>query len=238
MDETAQAGTPSPTSPTPPRLFSVLSTLLLYPEADLVAALPALRTTLAPDVHTALAPLLDWLEGGAADLIALQERYVATFDNRPAHSLHLFEHVHGDSRERGQAMVDLREEYLRHGLVVQTSELPDYVPLFLEFLCQIPPEDAATLLGEAIHVLARLGDKLAESDSPYACIFTVLRRMTAVEPQPLPDPAHGELEEGAVHFGPEAVTGEPALRTHAAAEQPVHFYESRPGSRPAGPARH
>jgi nitrate reductase delta subunit len=79
-----------------------------------------------------LAPLLDELR--SRPLIELQENYVATFDRSPSHSLHLFEHVHGESRDRGQAMVDLMDEYRRDGFEPLETELPDYVPLFLEFL--------------------------------------------------------------------------------------------------------
>jgi nitrate reductase delta subunit len=78
-----------------------------------------------------LAPLLDELR--SRPLIELQENYVATFDRSPSHSLHLFEHVHGESRDRGQAMVDLMDEYRRDGFEPLETELPDYVPLFLEF---------------------------------------------------------------------------------------------------------
>jgi len=212
--------------------YSVLSALLTYPDADLLAALPELRAALDAPRRVQLAPVLDLL-ADTDDLIALQEQYVATFDRRPAHSLHLFEHIHGESRDRGQAMVDLREEYLRHGLLLDTTELPDYVPLFLEFLGQIPPGDAAALLGDAIHVLARIGDKLADSGSPYAAVFAVLRGLSNVAPQPLPEPPEGEMEETMITFGPDADGTEPALRARAQTVQPVHFYDSDPRRTPA-----
>ncbi|MCR2493331.1 nitrate reductase molybdenum cofactor assembly chaperone, partial [Salmonella enterica] len=85
-----------------------------------------------PEAEETLQPLIGHL--ASQDLIALQETYVATFDRNRAHSLHLFEHVHGESRDRGQAMVDLLETYRQHGFEPVVSELPDHVPLFLEFL--------------------------------------------------------------------------------------------------------
>lgn len=206
--------------------YAVLSALLSYPEAALLAALPELHGALGTREQATLAPLFQVL--GQGDLIDLQEQYVATFDRRPAHSLHLFEHIHGESRDRGQAMVDLRDEYLRHGLVLDTRELPDYVPLFLEFLAQIPPSDAVALLGDAIHVLARIGDKLAQAGSLYASVFTVLRVYTEVVPQPLPEPPEGDREEAMVTFGPGADGTEPALRGQAQGAQPVQFYETDP----------
>src|SRR5690606_39570854 len=131
-----------------------------------------------PEAQDLLAPLTDYLK--THDLIALQENYVATFDRQPACSLHLFEHVHGESRDRGQAMVDLLQEYRRHGLEPGAAELPDHVPLFLEFLGVIEPAQAGALLDDAIHVLAAIGARLARDGSPYSTVFAVLRGMTDV----------------------------------------------------------
>lgn len=118
---------------TTPSLYRLLSALLDYPEPELLEALPEIDRLLAatPDTHQAhekLTPLLDTLR--STDLITLQEHYVATFDRNPSHALHLFEHVHGESRDRGQAMVDLIEEYRKYGVEPAANELPDYVPLF------------------------------------------------------------------------------------------------------------
>src|SRR5690554_6518304 len=89
------------------RTFAVLAGLLAYPESDLITAIDELDTLLPADVITRLQPVINHLSQDI-DLIELQEQYVATFDRRAANSLHLFEHVHGESRDRGQAMVDLR----------------------------------------------------------------------------------------------------------------------------------
>ena len=128
-------------------LFNVYSCLLTYPDDELLAALPAITATLeAADALATVQPLLDLLQSN--DLISLQENYVATFDRTPSHSLHIFEHVHGESRDRGQAMVDLVDEYRQAGFDVVDSELPDYVPLFLEFLSLLDSEKALTLLDD------------------------------------------------------------------------------------------
>jgi nitrate reductase delta subunit len=213
------------TSRTAP-VYSVLSVLLGYPEQEWLDALPELSADLPAEARARLAPLFAFLEQDT-DLIDLQEQYVATFDRRSAHSLHLFEHVHGESRDRGQAMVDLQQEYLKHGLEPSTSELPDYVPLFLEFLGQIPPPAAEALLDDAIHVLSRLGDKLAESGSPYACVFAQLRTMTAVQPEVLPDPPEGEMEETMITFGPQADGTEPLMMRRPGGAQPIVFHPPR-----------
>lgn len=212
-------------------VFSVLSALLSYPDDVLREDLSVLDGALPPAARVRLAPIFDFLEQ-PCDVIDLQEEYVATFDRRAAHSLHLFEHVHGESRDRGQAMVNLREEYIRHGLAPAATELPDYVPLFLEFLGQIPTEAAEDLLGDAIHVLARLGDKLTEAGSPYACVLLELRNLTDVQPEPLPEPPEGAMEETMVSFGPEADGTEPLMsppqRGFADGSQPITFHSLRP----------
>ena len=160
--------------------YQILSRLLLYPEPELIAHLPQLDAALAavPEQHALLRPLLAHLE--SSSLIDLQQQYVATFDRNPSHSLHLFEHIHGESRDRGQAMVDLMEEYKRHGLQMVGDDLPDFVPLFLEFLAQLDEEVSAPLLGDAVHVLAHIGRKLTANGSPYAPVFTVLERLSPV----------------------------------------------------------
>lgn len=204
--------------------YRILSCLLDYPEQDLRDALPEIDETLAqwPEMRSTLLPLTHFLASGS--LIDIQENYVATFDRNPRHSLHLFEHIHGESRDRGQAMVDLLEEYLRHGFEPSAKELPDYVPLFLEFLGLLPTEQASPLLGDAIHVLAVIGRRLAESQSPYACIFQVLRAMTDVQPREQVEPPVRDMDEAMEVFGvgPDGV--EPLLNKAPIHEQAVKFY--------------
>ncbi len=121
----------------------VLSALLRYPDeavqqaAPILSALLAEEALLAPEQRAALAPLIERLADD--DLLDLQEAYVALFDRGRALSLHLFEHVHGESRDRGQAMVDLRDRYVAQGLEITAKELPDYLPLFLEYLSVLSP---------------------------------------------------------------------------------------------------
>ncbi|MCC2596817.1 nitrate reductase molybdenum cofactor assembly chaperone [Pusillimonas sp. MFBS29] len=205
-------------------LYRILSALLDYPEQDMLDALPEIEEALKgwPDAARQLKPLMQFLEAG--DLIAVQENYVATFDRSPAHSLHLFEHVHGESRDRGQAMVDLLQEYRSHGFEPATAELPDHVPLFLEYLSLLEPEVAELLLGEAIHVLAAIGDRLGRNDSPYAEVFTVLRSLTQVEPRPQTEPPVRDMDEAMETFGVGADGVEPLLRPSVTGEHTLRFY--------------
>jgi len=217
-------------------LYPILSALLQYPEQDLLDALPEIDAALAdwPQARTMLAPLTDLLH--ATPLIGLQENYVATFDRTPSHSLHLFEHIHGESRDRGSAMSDLIEEYRRAGFEPAAAELPDYVPLFLEFLGALAAggedEHAEHLLGEAIHVLAAVGDRLQRSGSPYAAIFAVLRTLTDVQPEPQQEPPVRSMDEALETFGPGADGVEPLLKPST--QQAVHFYPR--GTAPRVPA--
>ena len=153
------------------KALRALAALLGYPERDLIEALPEIRLALAAGrLRT------DGLLGelAALELYVLQERYVALFDRSRALSLHLFEHVHGESRDRGQAMVDLQAMYTQRGMQVADGELPDYVPAFLEFLSLVGEREAKGLLAETAHILRAIGEALARRGSPYAEVFGAL----------------------------------------------------------------
>ena len=128
------------------KTLKVLSALLCYPQPEIQAALGEMAEALEQErllperERRALRAFMNRLE--RTDLMELQERYVASFDRGRALSLHLFEHIHGQSRDRGQAMVNLLEVYRRHGFELSARELPDYIPLFLEYLAQRPAGEA------------------------------------------------------------------------------------------------
>lgn len=170
------------------KTLKALSALLNYPTADLAAAIPEIRAALQAEGHLgeaerdALEPLLDAL--ASEDVYELQEAYVGLFDRTRSLSLHLFEHVHGESRDRGQAMVDLKSVYEAAGLVIDGSELPDFVPLFLEYASLLPREQARALLAEPGHVLTALGERLRKKDSHYAAVFESLVGLAAARPAP------------------------------------------------------
>jgi nitrate reductase delta subunit len=205
--------------------YRLLSALLCYPEAELLDALGEVEAALAayPDAEETLQPLMEYL--ATHDLIPLQENYVATFDCNRSHSLHLFEHVHGESRDRGQAMVDLLDTYREHGFEPVVSELPDHVPLFLEFLGVIEPGKAQELLDEAIHVLAAIGSRLARNESPYACIFAVLRAQSRVVPREQTEAPVRDMDEAMERYGSSPDGVEPLLRPFSGdGAQTVRFY--------------
>ena len=201
--------------------FKVFSVLLSYPTADTVAAAPDMGRLIESEklvpakLKRGIFELIDELT--ARDLFDLQERYVLLFDRTPSLSLHLFEHIHGESRDRGQAMVDLMALYERHGLAIEAKELPDYIPLFLELLSTLPIEDAKALLAEPLHIFSALRQRHEKRGSAYAVLFRILEGIAQGKARPddvtdllaEPDDDPGDLEaldrvweEEAVTFGP------------------------------------
>ena len=108
------------------------------------------------------------------ELLDLQAHYVDLFDRVRSLSLHLFEHVHGESRDRGQAMVDLKSRYAARGLNLVANELPDYLPAFLEYLSLLPRAEARETLADCAHILTAVGSRLAKRRSPYSAVFQAL----------------------------------------------------------------
>ncbi len=205
--------------------YKWLSVLLCYPEQELLDALPQLRQTLgelsclAPQ-RQALTLFLDHLQSHS--LRQLQEAYVATFDRSRRQALYLFEHVHGEARERGEAMSDLLEEYRRYGFELGDDELPDYLPALLEFFSHIPPEDAHKMLGDAVHVIAHIANQLHAGMSPYAALLDAAVALSSVLPQPLAVPPVRDMDEAMEMFGPDEAGMEPLLMPRA--ENVVKFY--------------
>jgi nitrate reductase delta subunit len=205
------------------KTFKVLSALLSYPTAELQQAAGELAAALDADglvtghVRAALQRLIDDIAGG--DLYDLQERYTLLFDRTRSLSLHLFEHVHGESRDRGQAMIDLKAMYEQAGLDISASELPDFLPLFLEYLSTLPVNDACATLGQPTHILTALAERLRKRKSPYEAVLRALAALAAAKPKPEdvailmqePDPDPLDLaaldaawEDEPVTFGPGA----------------------------------
>ena len=167
------------------KTFKLLGLLLTYPEGTVYSESNELLQTLRSE---ALLPekFIKKVETflttqKAQDLMAVQEDYVETFDRGRAHCLHLFEHIHGESRDRGQAMINLSETYATKDLYIDNGELPDYLPLFMEYLSRCEFQDATELLGEAIDVIAVIGAKLKKYKSPYADIFTSIEVLSNVK---------------------------------------------------------
>ena len=167
----------------------VLARLLGYPGAELRSHLPEMRDALraeraVSDARLAeLGLLMDALSG--ADALDAEAVYVQLFDRGRATSLHLFEHVHGDSRDRGPAMIDLAQTYEQAGLHLAPDELPDYLPAVLEFVSTQPPREARAFLGEMTHIFNALFSALRERQSAYASVLGALLELAGEKAQPV-----------------------------------------------------
>ena len=182
-----------------------LARLLAYPDAELRAQLPALIDALQAE-QTLPAARVAELQAlaqqlGAMDPYEAEERYVETFDRGRRTSLHLFEHIHGDSRDRGPALIDLTQTYEKAGLRLDTTELPDHLGVVLEFASTQPPAVAREFLAEMAHVLGALFSALQAKDSPYASVVAAVleaagekAQAVAIAPEPELDEAWAEPE--------------------------------------------
>ena len=212
------------------RTLKALSLILSYPTRELQHAMPEIGATLSSDtrltvaVRRALRPLVDELIG--RDIYALEERYVMIFDRSRTLSLNLFEHVHGESRDRGGAMLSLVETYRDSGFDPVTSELPDHLPVLLEFLATLTPLEARDTLADAAHIFQALTERLERRESSYGAVFAALLQLSGAEVdveavakmlvQPDDDPTDLEAldkvwEESEVVFGPDPNAGCPQV---------------------------
>ena len=211
--------------------FKALSALLSYPSEDLKAAIGEIRTVLnsekilSENALKSLEPLLRDME--TKDVYELQESFVLLFDRSRTLSLNLFEHVHGESRDRGPAMVDMLETYRAGGFELVSTELPDHLPILLEFLSTQPPEVAKELLTDAGHILEALSERLHRRESNYAAVLASLSEFAGVkassklvkelltvkddDPEDL-DALDDVWEEAEVTFGPDPNAGCPVTR--------------------------
>ncbi len=177
----------------------VLSALLGYPDARLREHLPELRQllrdqrVLLPARRAELVALVDALL--RADPLQAESEYVEMFDRGRATSLHLFEHVHGDSRDRGPAMIDLGQTYEKAGLMLADGELPDYLPAVLEFVSTQPPREARAFLGEMAHILNAIFAALIKRESAYACVLGALLELAGEKARPVGLTADDPLDQ-------------------------------------------
>ncbi|MEZ2603529.1 nitrate reductase molybdenum cofactor assembly chaperone [Kluyvera intermedia] len=159
----------------------IVSRLLEYPDAALWQHQDELFDVLASSekLDKGDAQMLGMFlrELTAQDPLDAQSAYSELFDRGRATSLLLFEHVHGESRDRGQAMVDLLNQYEQHGLVLDSRELPDHLPLYLEYLAQLPESEAIGGLQDIAPILALLCARLQQRESRYAVLFEQLLKL-------------------------------------------------------------
>ena len=211
--------------------LKVLAHLLSYPDATLRAHLSEMRTALheecamTPDRLKELDVLIATL--GGSDVLDIEAQYVELFDRGRATSLHLFEHVHGDSRDRGPAMIDLAQTYEKAGLFLTPDEMPDYLPVVLQFVSTQPPLEARAFLAEMAHIFNAIFNALQQRNTPYASVLGALMELAgekahAVKVAP-DEPLDAAWEEPVVFDGC-SVKGQ----TKPDQAQPMHFVKKVP----------
>ncbi len=223
------------TSPPISMSCRVLARLLDYPSDELLAALPELLTVLRDEAALSGSRLAE-LEGlvlrlARGDRYAVQAAYVETFDRGRATSLHLFEHVHGDSRERGPALVDLARTYEQSGLYFSGQELPDYLPAVLEFASTLPVAKARDFLAEIAHILNGIHSALIKRDNnPYAAALGAVLELAGEKPQPVQIAPEEALDDAWVE--PPAFDGCSSQgQSRPGQPQPIHIVKRSPSGK-------
>lgn len=182
------------------RTYKILSILLDYPTEETISLLPQIMPEVEEEKllnRVSLRNMLAFIEAVEdLDLLDWKEKYTAQFDYASATSLYLFDHVYGDSRKRGMALVDLKQLYASEGMEIASRELPDYLPVLLEFIAYTQThQQGADLLAEASSVLQKIEVKLKEGNSPYHYLLTILLYLASKgNAQPLTEEDKVELE--------------------------------------------
>jgi nitrate reductase molybdenum cofactor assembly chaperone NarJ/NarW len=164
----------------------LIARLLEYPEVNgLLASLDEARKWVddiqefSEDARTGLHGFLNWL--AQTDALEVQSAYVSQLDRSRKGSLYLFEHVHGESRERGGAMADLMEFYAQQGSPLRAKELPDFLPVVLEFSACIPDDKAIAFLGEISHVVEAIAHTHQKLSTPWVPVFNALLEVLGIQ---------------------------------------------------------
>ena len=219
------------------KTLRVLAHLLSYPDAELRAHLPELQAALRDEAALSPARLAE-LDGLITRLarrrpLDVEADHVELFDRGRGTALHLFEHVHGDSRDRGPAMLDLIKTYEEAGLYLGESELPDHLTVVLEYASTQPPAQAAAFLREISHILQVIFSALLKRQSPYASVVAAVLDLAGEKAQAvkLPEePAIDETWEEPPAFGGCSTQGQAA----PGQPQPIQIMK-RPPAQAAGP---
>ena len=216
-----------------PGTLRVLAGLLQYPDAGMRGDLPEMcdilrgEAALTAGRQAELDTLIDALAG--ADPLDAEAAYVELFDRNRATSLHLFEHVHGDSRDRGPAMIDLAQTYEKAGLYLAPGELPDYLPVVLEFVSTQPVREARAFLGEMAHIFNALFNALQERGSPYASVLGALLELAGEQARPVKIPDELPLDENWAE--PPVFDGCSAKgQSRPGQPQTIHFVRKQPNT--------
>jgi len=222
-----------------PYSLRVLAALLRYPDAAFRAAVPELQqalkreAVLQPARLDELCALLQHLH--RADPFAVETDFVDLFDRGRGTALHLFEHIHGDSRDRGPAMVDLQQTYERAGLYLAPGELPDHLAVVLEYASTQPAREARDFLAEIAHITRAIFSALKRRQSPYASVLAATLELAGERAERVEIPPEPELDEDWAE--PEAFGGcSSAGQLRPEQPQPIHIVRKPSAHQPGAPA--
>jgi nitrate reductase molybdenum cofactor assembly chaperone NarJ/NarW len=211
----------------------VLAYLLRYPDAELRTHLPEMQRALDAEMALPtsrlmeLKALLQYLSNQPP--LDVESAYVELFDRGRRTALHLFEHVHGDSRDRGPAMIDLIQTYEKTGLLLGASELPDYLPVVLEFASTQPPQKAQEFLGEIAHIVRVIFSALLNRNSPYASLLAAVLELSGEKAEAVSIAPEAEIDESWAE--PEVFGGcSTAGQDKPVVAQPIHFVKRHTAS--------
>ena len=226
---------------TPARSLRALAHLLTYPDAALRQVLPEIEAALqqeaalSADHRAGLMALTQTLQ--KTDPLEVEGDYVDLFDRGRATSLHLFEHVHGDSRDRGPAMIDLLQTYEQGGLYLDPArtdgELPDHLPVVLEFASTLAPQACRDFIGEFAHILNSVHDALNHRQSPYAAALAAVLALGSQALVVRPLVAEPAMDDSWAE--PEAFAGcSSPGQQKPGQSQPIHFMPRAGAAQPRG----
>ena len=206
-----------------------LALLLSYPDADMrskltdVMSVLSLERALSPSRISELKNLSEQLQ--SLDPLEVESRYVETFDRGRSTCLNLFEHVHGDSRDRGPAMIDLSQTYAQSGLVLDPDELPDHLCVVLEFASTQTEDVAKSFLDEMAHILNSIFSALLKRESPYAAVIAAVLELSGHKAQAVNVPVEESMDS--IWQEPEAFDGcQSRGQGKPNVEQPLRFVKS------------
>jgi nitrate reductase delta subunit len=162
------------------KLYSALARLLDYPTEELLEHMPEIVELVtddegvSPEEYAAIHEVIGWMQ--LHDLTGLQQAYVQTFDMTPEHDLHITHHIHGDSRDRGPALIDLTEHFKANGLEIKEGEIPDYLPLLLEYVSTLGETESRFFLSDMGKILDILAANLEKAGTPYAKLVRLVEQ--------------------------------------------------------------
>ncbi len=164
------------------QVFNVLSKLIDYPDNELMENLDSViefvkdspKTEIEDHEKEIIMDFISWMR--VHTTIGIQQTYVETFDMVPEHDLHLTHHIFGDDNERGPALIDLSEHFKTEGLEVKEGEIPDFLPLILEYVSTLDDMESRVFLGDAKKIIKVIADNLDEAESPYSKLIRIVEK--------------------------------------------------------------